>query len=174
MWFVLYKFLYYKDIKEMSICKFNYEKDKELILSILDFKLIPKARPRVYTTKKGKSSVFTPSAANERALSCLMKKQVSGANVDFTTFEGNLGLMASVRGQKKLRGDADNYLKQIKDALQHKIFPIVHDDRQIVSAYVEKVSDFPIDCVIVKLFSIEHNIDDFESPFLYFGSFSQE
>lgn len=140
--------------------------DRRELFVAIPFVLRPKARARPYETNKGRKRVYSPTAKNQVAFNKAIQGAIESCDIDFKTFLGDVGLLASIRSTKRIRGDSDNLLKQIKDALQLKQYPLVHDDRQIVVDYVEKVSNFGVDCVFLYLCTIE-NAQEVDAPFVF-------
>lgn len=148
-----------------------YKRDEFLLLYISDFKLSVKVRARPYQTNKGKRQVYSPSAKNQSQFNFAMMTAIESApNVDFKPFSGNVGLFASIRAKGGIRGDTDNYLKQIKDALQLTKYPLVHDDKQIVFDCAEKIANYGEDCVLLYIRGAGGLRKDTGAPFVFLRS----
>jgi len=126
-----------------------YVKNKLLKIKLNPFGVLPKYRVRISQSAKGKRQVYTPSKKNASQLSFALQNQITALSGDFTPFLGDVLLCASIRSKKVLRGDSDNYLKQIKDVLQDSRFPIVKNDRQVIAGYCERIEKVQEDSVCI-------------------------
>lgn len=119
---------------------FNNKGLQGVVFHILDFRVQPKTRHRQYMTNKGKKRVYDPSGKNQSQFAFAMKKAIESSGELFKTLEyKKMGIMLSIRGCGAMRGDEDNYLKLVKDALQDERHQVILNDRQIKASYCEIV-----------------------------------
>lgn len=92
---------------------------------------VPCERPRI--GKNG--NVYSPTAKHERQLAILMRSSANSQRVPIP-FKQDVAVELHVFCQRK-RGDIDNQLKTVLDALQKA--GIFIDDKQVVESYVRIV-----------------------------------
>lgn len=89
----------------------------------------PKERPRF--GKKGK--VYSPSGTSEQILAWEIKAYVSHHYPKYTTITDYIKISLIISSEQELKGDIDNYIKFIYDAIQKS--GIIENDKQIRESY---------------------------------------
>lgn len=101
----------------------------------VDGRPVPKRRSRTVRTKFGKSRTITPKVTKswERTIAVHALKAIVGSSWRPTPARYEIDIVVH---RARRQGDADNFLKSAKDALNQIVWP---DDRMVTRANVEMV-----------------------------------
>jgi len=98
-----------------------------MFLEIKDFKLKPKARPRI-----GKGGVYSPTKKNEDALAWKIKEALLNKG-GISQYTQDLFVVWILWSKGNILGDKDNYEKAIYDGLQKS--GLIKNDKQIIQGF---------------------------------------
>ena len=96
---------------------------------------VPKERARAVRMKSGKYRTFTPVRTERWEQTVRLVAQAACSAVRWKPVEGRYEIDVTVHRTRRA-GDADNYLKSVKDALNAVVWP---DDRMVMRAAVQLV-----------------------------------
>lgn len=107
----------------------------------------PKARPRVFD-RGGRKSVFSPTSENESNLAFLIASQAIRKGIGVACYVG-----VEIFSKKKLRGDCDNYLKTVLDAVQKA--EVIKNDSLVKDSRCTLIENAPFDKTVISVYTIE-------------------